>query len=105
LSKLHVSFELAHVFAGPSVLVFGNQNMVTLLFLDYSKCLILLLKQFKILTSDRMTWIRCVWLGKHTKCALLELKQQGWETLSLRSMPWSTQFKELEMMFANKLCF
>jgi len=30
LCKLRVSFELAHVFAGPSVLVFGNQNMVTL---------------------------------------------------------------------------
>jgi len=30
LSKLRVSFELAHVFAGPSVLGFGNQNMVTL---------------------------------------------------------------------------
>jgi len=30
LSKLQVSFELAHVFAGPGVLVFGNQNMVTL---------------------------------------------------------------------------
>jgi len=30
LSKLRVSFELAHVFAGPSVLAFGNQNMVTL---------------------------------------------------------------------------
>jgi len=30
LSKLRVSFELAHVFAGPSVLVFGSQNMVTL---------------------------------------------------------------------------
>jgi len=30
LSKLQVSFELAHVFAGPSVLVFGNQNMLTL---------------------------------------------------------------------------
>jgi len=31
LSKLRVglSFELAHVFAGPSVLVLGNQNMVT----------------------------------------------------------------------------
>jgi len=37
LSKLRVSFELAHVFAGPSVLIFGNQNMVTLLkFLSYS---------------------------------------------------------------------
>jgi len=30
MSKLRVSFELAHVFVGPSFLVFGNQNMVTL---------------------------------------------------------------------------
>jgi len=30
LSKHRVSFELGHVFAGPSVPVFGNQNMVTL---------------------------------------------------------------------------
>jgi len=34
LSKLRVSFELAHVFAGPSVLVFGNQNMVTLIYIE-----------------------------------------------------------------------
>jgi len=33
LSKLRVSLEMAHVFAGPSVLVFGNQNMVTLQFM------------------------------------------------------------------------
>jgi len=39
LSKLRVSFELAHVFTGPSVLVFGKQNMVTLYYLY---CMVLL---------------------------------------------------------------
>jgi len=35
LSKLRVSFE--YLFAGQSVLVFGNQNMVTLLFAGLKK--------------------------------------------------------------------
>ncbi len=33
-------------------------------------------------SNELMSWIRCVWLGRHAKCALLGGAQdQGWETL------------------------